>query len=59
MIDLSHMMEDDLELNADLPSLDEQKQIVAKLKLLEEKGQLTPEILEFYFGQKKDTSKSD
>ncbi|SJN59016.1 restriction endonuclease subunit S [Vibrio ruber] len=36
---------------AKLPSLDEQKAIVAKLKELEAKGELTPEVLEEYFGQ--------
>ncbi|SHE37693.1 chromosome partitioning protein ParA [Vibrio gazogenes] len=36
---------------AKLPSLDEQKAIVEKLKALEAKGELTPEILEQYFGQ--------
>ncbi|SIO96866.1 chromosome partitioning protein ParA [Vibrio spartinae] len=36
---------------ATLPSLDEQKAIVAKLKELEAKGELTPEVLEEYFGQ--------
>ncbi|KUI98300.1 hypothetical protein [Vibrio sp. MEBiC08052] len=36
---------------AKLPSLDEQKAIVAKLKELEAKGELTPEVLEAYFGQ--------
>ncbi|MPX89358.1 ATPase [Salinivibrio sp. VYel1] len=40
-----------------LPSLDEQKAIVAKLKALEEKGELTDEILAQYFVVKqKDTS---
>ncbi|CAH0537535.1 restriction endonuclease subunit S [Vibrio marisflavi] len=34
-----------------LPTMEEQKQVVAKLKELEEKGELTPEILEKYFGQ--------
>ncbi|MFD2178084.1 ATPase [Veronia pacifica] len=34
-----------------LPSLDEQKKIAAELKELEEKGELTPEILEKYFGK--------
>ncbi len=34
-----------------LPSLEEQKAIVAKLKQLEDEGKLTPEILEEYFGQ--------
>ncbi|EII3092753.1 restriction endonuclease subunit S [Vibrio cholerae] len=34
-----------------LPSLDEQKAIAEKLKQLEAKGKLTPEVLEAYFGQ--------
>ncbi|EGQ8528764.1 restriction endonuclease subunit S [Vibrio cholerae] len=34
-----------------LPSLDEQKAIAEKLKQLETEGQLTPEVLEAYFGQ--------
>ena len=34
-----------------LPSLEEQKAIVAELKKLEEAGELTPEILEKHFGK--------
>ncbi|CAH1556011.1 restriction endonuclease subunit S domain-containing protein [Vibrio rotiferianus] len=34
-----------------LPSLDEQKQIVAELRKLEAEGKLTPEVLEQYFGK--------
>lgn len=34
-----------------LPSLDEQKAIVAELKKLEAEGKLTPEVLEAHFGQ--------
>ncbi|WP_295891426.1 restriction endonuclease subunit S [uncultured Vibrio sp.] len=34
-----------------LPSLDEQKAVVAELKKLEAEGKLTPEILEAHFGQ--------
>jgi restriction endonuclease S subunit len=34
-----------------LPSIDEQKAIVAELKRLEANGELTPEILEAHFGQ--------
>ena len=34
-----------------LPSLDEQKEIVAELKKLEAEGKLTPEVLEQYFGK--------
>lgn len=37
-----------------LPSLEEQKAIVAKLKALEAKGELTPEVLEEHFGKFKD-----
>jgi hypothetical protein len=35
-----------------LPSLDEQKAIVAKLKALEEKGELTDDVLAQYFAAK-------
>lgn len=34
-----------------LPSLEEQREIVAKLKELEAEGKLTPEIMEEYFGK--------
>ncbi|ANS87846.1 hypothetical protein VSVS12_04146 [Vibrio scophthalmi] len=34
-----------------LPSIEEQKSIAAELKRLEEAGELTPEVLEQYFGQ--------
>lgn len=34
-----------------LPSLDEQKTIVAKLKKLEAENKLTPDVLEQHFGQ--------
>ncbi|WP_086980719.1 chromosome partitioning protein ParA [Vibrio aphrogenes] len=34
-----------------LPSLEEQKAIVAKLKKLEQEGKLTPEVLEEHFGK--------
>ncbi len=34
-----------------LPSLEEQKAIVAELKKLEAEGKLTPEVLEQHFGQ--------
>ena len=34
-----------------LPSIDEQKKIAAELKRLEAAGELTPEVLEQYFGQ--------
>lgn len=35
-----------------LPSIEEQKAIVAKLKELEAKGELTDEVLAQYFGEK-------
>lgn len=34
-----------------LPTIEEQKQIASKLKELEAKGELTPEVLEQYFGK--------
>ncbi|MDG3086090.1 restriction endonuclease subunit S [Vibrio hannami] len=34
-----------------LPSLEEQKEIVAELKRLEAEGKLTPEVMEQYFGK--------
>lgn len=34
-----------------LPSLEEQREIVAKLKALEAAGELTPEVLEAHFGE--------
>jgi restriction endonuclease S subunit len=34
-----------------LPTLEEQKAIVAQLKKLEAEGNLTPEVLEQHFGQ--------
>lgn len=34
-----------------LPTMDEQKAIVEKLKKLEAEGKLTPEVLEEHFGQ--------
>ncbi|CAE6930604.1 hypothetical protein ACOMICROBIO_GDFFDHBD_02571 [Vibrio sp. B1REV9] len=34
-----------------LPSLEEQKEIVEQLKKLEAEGNLTPEVLEQYFGK--------
>ncbi|KAA8681131.1 chromosome partitioning protein ParA [Vibrio gigantis] len=34
-----------------LPSIEEQKAIVAEFKRLEAEGKLTPEILEAHFGQ--------
>ncbi|SFO99455.1 ATPase [Enterovibrio norvegicus] len=55
MIDLENMMKDAPEREPDLPlpSMEEQKRIAAELKALEEKGELTPEVLEKYFGGKK------
>lgn len=55
---LQHIADDAPEHEPDtLPSLDEQKAIVAKLKAFEEKGELTDEILAQYFAVKqKDTS---
>ncbi|MBF9002057.1 MULTISPECIES: restriction endonuclease subunit S [Vibrio] len=34
-----------------LPSIEDQKAVVAELKKLEAEGKLTPEVLEEYFGQ--------
>lgn len=34
-----------------LPSIEEQKAVVAKLKKLEAEGKLTPEVLEEHFGK--------
>ncbi|WED23832.1 restriction endonuclease subunit S [Vibrio sp. JC009] len=34
-----------------LPTLEEQKAIVAELKKLEAEGKLTPEVMEQYFGK--------
>ncbi|MFA0570713.1 restriction endonuclease subunit S [Vibrio gallaecicus] len=34
-----------------LPSIEEQKAVVAELKRLEAEGKLTPEVLEQHFGQ--------
>ncbi|MCG7495694.1 restriction endonuclease subunit S [Vibrio sp. Of7-15] len=34
-----------------LPSMEEQKKIVAELKKLEAEGKLTPEIMEEHFGK--------
>ena len=34
-----------------LPSLEEQKAVVAELKKLEAEGKLTPEVLELHFGK--------
>ena len=37
-----------------LPSLEEQKAVVAQLKRLEAEGKLTPEVLEQHFGKLND-----
>ncbi|MGF1767971.1 ATPase [Enterovibrio makurazakiensis] len=52
MIDLENLMKDAPQREPDLPlpSLEDQKRIAAELKALEEKGELTPEVLEKYFG---------
>ncbi|CAM2934892.1 MULTISPECIES: chromosome partitioning protein ParA [Vibrio] len=39
------------EAEVSLPSIEEQKAIVAELKRLEAEGKLTPEILEQHFGK--------
>ncbi|MDN3702471.1 restriction endonuclease subunit S [Vibrio artabrorum] len=39
-----------------LPSIEEQKAIVAELKRLEAEGKLTPDVLEKHFGQFNKTS---
>jgi len=41
----------DEQLEQPLPSIEEQKAVVAKFKKLEAEGKLTPEILEEHFGQ--------
>ncbi|NGZ13661.1 restriction endonuclease subunit S [Vibrio aestuarianus] len=46
---LSQQVTDEPEVK--LPSLEEQKAIVAELKQLEADGKLTPEVLEKHFGQ--------
>lgn len=46
---MSQQMADEPEVK--LPSMEEQKAIAAELKRLEEAGELTPEVLEQYFGQ--------
>ncbi|GLQ75780.1 restriction endonuclease subunit S [Vibrio penaeicida] len=50
--DLAEMTEEVVsEPEVKLPSLEEQREIVAKLKELEAEGKLTPEIMEEYFGK--------
>lgn len=49
--DMLSQMEPESENEVPLPSLEEQKAIAAKLKELEEKGELTPEVLAQYFSQ--------
>ncbi len=55
MLDLENLMKEapSREPDRPLPSLEEQKRIVATLKALEEKGELTPEHLERFFGEPK------
>ena len=43
------VMEPESENETPLPSIDEQRAIVAKLKALEEQGKLTPEVMAEYF----------
>lgn len=54
MLDLDDIIENAKQSEPDvpLPSLEEQKRIVAELKALEAKGELTPEILARYFEHK-------
>jgi len=50
--ELEQMVEDQLGQEEEkLPSLDEQRAIVAKLKRLENEGKLTQEVLEEHFSQ--------
>ncbi len=42
-------MEDEAANEIPLPSIEEQRAIVAKLKSLEEKGELTPEVMAEFF----------
>ncbi len=53
MIDLDNLMKNapSSEPDRPLPSLEEQKRIVATLKALEEKGELTAQHLEHFFGE--------
>ncbi|WP_413113288.1 ATPase [Thaumasiovibrio sp. DFM-14] len=56
MLDTLNLVNDtDINKEPDLPvpSIDEQKKIVAELKRLEEAGELTPELLEAYMTGKK------
>ena len=46
---MSQMAGDEPEVK--LPTLEEQKAVVAELKKLEAEGKLTPEVLEKHFGQ--------
>ena len=52
MKDLQQQVEplDDITEEA-LPTIEEQKKIVAELKKLEAEGKLTPEVMESYFGK--------
>lgn len=50
--ELAEMMEQEQgKEEVSLPSLEEQKAVVAELKRLEAEGKLTPEVLEAHFGQ--------
>ncbi len=57
MLDLNELIKDAPQREPDrpLPTLEEQKEIVLKLKQLEKQGKLTPEVLEEYFGAPKET----
>ncbi|MGL5336859.1 MAG: ATPase [Enterovibrio sp.] len=52
MIELDNLLQEASSSEPDhpLPTLEEQKEIVAYLKALEAKGELTEEILAHYFG---------
>ncbi|RJG51494.1 restriction endonuclease subunit S [Motilimonas pumila] len=61
MSELDEMLsqvEPESESDVPLPSLEEQKAIAAKLKELEEKGELTPEVLAQYFAQFEEKKKA-
>ncbi|RKF18561.1 ATPase [Alginatibacterium sediminis] len=51
--DLINGIEGSSEPELKVPSMDEQKRIVAKLKTLEDAGELSPELLEAYLTGKK------
>ncbi|MCE2571331.1 hypothetical protein [Motilimonas eburnea] len=51
-------MEDEAANETPLPSIEEQRAIVEKLKALEEKGELTPEVMaEFFAAYSDETNK--